>query len=179
MKRSAVLSACGRYRYSLEREWGLGPRALFVMLNPSTADAEVDDPTIRRCIAFARREGCGSLEVVNLYALRATDPRELEAATRRLAGRGRINSDAIRRAMHRSSGPWVAAWGAHPLAAAEVPHLPCGFRDRAVCLGKTKGGAPRHPLYVRADAPLVPLAEHRSAGDRRIGEAALEEGRPS
>jgi hypothetical protein len=78
--RGATLSDCGRYRYRLWRRWADGPTVLFVMLNPSTADADVDDPTIRRCIGFARSWGAGALEVVNLYAWRATQPAELKAA---------------------------------------------------------------------------------------------------
>src|SRR5689334_20041621 len=72
--KSAVLSPCGLYRYRLTRRWGDGPALLFVMLNPSTADATEDDPTIRRCTGFAKREGMPAIEVVNLFAWRATDP---------------------------------------------------------------------------------------------------------
>jgi len=75
--RSAVLSDCGTYRYSLTRRWSPGPLLGWVMLNPSRADALVDDPTIRRCVGFARRWGFAGIVVRNLYALRATDPREL------------------------------------------------------------------------------------------------------
>lgn len=76
--RSAKISVCGRYRYFLERVLPSGDGAMcFVMLNPSTADGEADDATIRRCIYFAGREGCKNLWVVNLFAFRATDPREL------------------------------------------------------------------------------------------------------
>lgn len=78
---SAEISPCGQYRYKLMRSIlqvvGWDKPALFIMLNPSTADADIDDPTVRRCIGFAKREMCSSLTVVNLYALRATDPRQL------------------------------------------------------------------------------------------------------
>lgn len=72
---SAKISDCGQYRYTLTR--GDAPRLCFVMLNPSTADATLDDPTIRRCLGYAKREGCAGLEVLNLYALRATNPADL------------------------------------------------------------------------------------------------------
>src|SRR5262249_44998661 len=77
--RSAVISACGRYRYYLCRKLagGGGRVATFIMLNPSTADAERDDSTIRKCVGFGRRWGCGQLHVVNLFGLRATQPTEL------------------------------------------------------------------------------------------------------
>ena len=77
MDRTALFSPCGRFRYRLGRRWGEGPTIAFVLLNPSTADDQRDDPTIRRCIGFARRLGFGGLEVVNLYAYVATDPAEL------------------------------------------------------------------------------------------------------
>src|SRR5438105_250311 len=78
---SAWFSPDKQYRYLLTRSWDHIPQAMtWIMLNPSTADAFRDDPTIRRCISFARREGCGSIRVVNLFALRATDPRDLTAS---------------------------------------------------------------------------------------------------
>ena len=77
LERNAVISACGRYRYLLTRRVGPGTRAVtFIMLNPSTADATRDDPTIRRCIGFARSWGIGGVDVVNLFAFRATEPRD-------------------------------------------------------------------------------------------------------
>src|SRR4051812_49823510 len=79
---NAVISACGAYRYVLTRQVGGGVRrATFIMLNPSTADASNDDPTIRRCIGFAQRWGCGQLAVLNLFAYRATDPADLKRAS--------------------------------------------------------------------------------------------------
>src|ERR1700684_272716 len=78
MEREAVISDCGKYRYLLRRAWDhTKPRVLFVMLNPSTADASIDDPTIRACIRLCKAHGFGSFEVVNLYAWRSTDPQAL------------------------------------------------------------------------------------------------------
>lgn len=83
MIKDAKLSDCGNYRYWLLRQWDAAlPTLVFIMLNPSTADADQDDPTIRKCIEFAKRNGFGSIEVVNLYALRATKPADLYRAIR-------------------------------------------------------------------------------------------------
>ncbi len=154
---TAVVSDCQQYRYSLGRRWSDGTTCLFVMLNPSTADATVDDPTIRRCIGFARREGCGALEVVNLYALRATDPKELQ---RHAAPRGPQSDQYVARAIAHCDGPIICAWGADP-AARSVQGDMIGLIQRAgripMCLGTTKAGMPRHPLYLPKDAPLEVL----------------------
>jgi hypothetical protein len=81
IRSGAVISDCQQYRYSLTRVWAENaPRACFIMLNPSIADATINDPTIRRCIGFAIEMGCGSLEVVNLFAFRATDPKAMKQA---------------------------------------------------------------------------------------------------
>ncbi len=101
---SAVLSPDGVYRYQLVREWDRArPRVAFLMLNPSTADATQNDPTIRKCIAFARSWGCGSLEVVNLFAFRATDPRELGRCGARVDPVGAENDGYILAAARRAS----------------------------------------------------------------------------
>jgi len=136
------------YRYRLWRRWGDGPAALFVMLNPSTADDTRDDPTIRRCIGFARRWRFGGLEVVNLYALRATRPRDLLAAA---APVGPDNDDHLRDAAARA-GAIVVAWGRHgrPDRAARVAALLGAARLQ--CLGVNQDRSPRHPLYVPAAA---------------------------
>lgn len=137
-------------------------RLVWVMLNPSTADDTVDDPTIRRVIGFTDREGCAALDVVNLWAMRATDPKALRAA---LDAGGSVDDSARQEsAWVRSIAPArtvVAAWGAfdHPAMAARIDHV-LGIAKRfgtpVVCLGTTKGGAPRHPLYVRSDQPFEP-----------------------
>lgn len=167
------MSDAAPYRYALTRAIdpvlnGQGTVA-FVMLNPSTADEVVDDPTIRRCIGFASSWGYARLEVVNLYARRATDPRWLWAA--RAAGAdivGPMNDGAILRAMQSSTGrrSVVAAWGADKYI---DPHRVQRVRDIAfacdrelVCVGITKDGSPRHPLYAKRCDPIV-FPETRAA----------------
>lgn len=158
---SAVLSDDGTYRYRLDRRWAEGPRCVFVMLNPSTADAEHDDPTIRRCLGFARREGMSALTVVNLFAYRATDPAELERCPVDVVG---PENDRHIKAACLGAGPVILAWGAHrtatQLRVRQVLHVLRGCHWPPVCLGVTKSGAPRHPLYVRGDAPVVPIPAH-------------------
>ncbi len=112
----AVISDCGKYRYTLEREWMTGQgTCLFVMLNPSTADASEDDPTIRRCIGFAQRWGYQRLTVGNLFAYRATDPLGLREVPLDVAI-GPENDDHLCDLSHGAS-LIVAAWGAHPITA--------------------------------------------------------------
>lgn len=156
---SAVLSECGTYRYRLERRIeSCGNLVTFIMLNPSTADAEKDDPTIRRCMGFARSWGFARLIVVNLFALRATDPNALCDESEFIDPTGPDNLAHIQRAKADSSFA-VVAWGAHPAAKHARPEILAAALDpwRAVmALGLTKDGSPRHPLYVRGDARPVP-----------------------
>jgi hypothetical protein len=148
VNRDALLSADGRYRYQLMRSWGDGPWLTFVMLNPSTADALVDDPTIRRCIAFAEAWGYGGLIVVNLFALRATDPRELLTAVDPV---GHENDWHIADAVEQTDLV-VAAWGASiPRQHGKRPAAVRELLGDAHHLGLTAAGHPRHPLYLRAD----------------------------
>lgn len=150
MERDAVISTCGRYRYLLRRAWDHGkPRALFVMLNPSTADAEVDDATIRSCIRLAKGWGFGSFEVVNLFAWRSTDPDALASVS---DPHGPDNLRVTEAAMHRCD-IIICAWGAHGMAANRKFHKPVE-RPALYCLGKTKSGAPKHPLYIKTGTQL-------------------------
>lgn len=155
------------YRYELTREV-LVPRShfatrkqiVFIMLNPSTADQTQDDPTIRRCLGFARREGAQRLIVVNLYAMRATKPAVLFAEKYDVAV-GSLN-DAVVMAWVRQTesvgGKVIAAWGAQTQARQRLADiLPQLERHELWCLGKTQAGHPRHPLYVKGDQPLVPF----------------------
>lgn len=155
----AEISACGLYRYGLWRGWSApnGPtiRLTFVMLNPSTADAATDDPTIRRCIGFARREGYAGICVVNLFALRATDPDVMLSADDPI---GPDNNHHIAGALALGD-PIVCAWGAHfhpaiSRRAHDVTEILRPSTGRVYCLGRTQAGAPRHPLYLASDTPL-------------------------
>lgn len=149
----AVISDCGRYRYVLTRHWLRGEGSVaFVMLNPSTADATIDDPTIRRCMGFAQRWGFGSLSVVNLYGLRATDPSALADADDPI---GPDNDDWLHETGW-TADEVVLAWGAHRFAVKRereaVELLSRGRGERLKCLGLSANGHPRHPLYLRGDA---------------------------
>lgn len=150
VERWASLSEDGVYRYDLGRRWGDGGhRLLWVMLNPSTADAHLDDPTIRRCTGFAKGWDYDEMVVVNLCAFRATDPAELGRAGDAF---GPENSRFID--LHTADAEAVvAAWGAHPWASQVADSTLAGHRP-LYCLGRTKAGHPRHPLYVRADQSL-------------------------
>ena len=159
IRRDAAISDCGRYRYRLIRQWGTNPPLAFIMLNPSIADANLDDPTIRRCMSFARREGCGGVVVVNLFALRATDPKELRKST--VDPIGPENDIAVATLIDAplSTGSRVVcAWGAHALATEQGRKTidraqACG--RQLWCLGKTRiARAPCHPLYLPDDQPL-------------------------
>lgn len=154
MKKGAVISPCGTFRYSLTRSWDEGlPVCGFIMLNPSTADAELDDPTIRRCIGFAKREGCGTLIVANLFAFRATDPKELPKAQDPIGPQNDAYIDAL---LLHASGPVIAGWGANGFARARAKDIatrtPPGHLK---CLGTSLDGSPRHPLYLPLEAPLI------------------------
>ena len=150
----AVLSSDGLYRYSLWRVWDRSrPAVLFVMLNPSTADAREDDPTIRRCIRFARDWGHGSLLVGNLFGLRSTDP---AALARHPDPVGPANDSALRE-LAEAADRVVVAWGSKGTLRARsllVADQLAGPRN-LWALGVTADGQPRHPLYVRKDAELV------------------------
>lgn len=159
---SAVLSPCERYRYALARDWSSAPTLPIIMLNPSTADANVDDPTIRRCMGFARREGFGGIFVTNLFAYRATSPNDMKAASDPYGPEG---SAWLERALRSAAGtgvPVLAAWGAHGSyrdRAGTVIISARGWGTRLACLGTTSGGHPRHPLYVKGDQRLVDFSK--------------------
>jgi len=164
--RVALFDPARVYRYRLQRRWGDGPAAVFVMLNPSTATAERDDSTMRRCLAFARRERCGALTVVNLFALRSPDPRTLAKHPDPV---GPANDTVLRDTL-RSPALVIAAWGTHGALyqrAAEVARLITP--TPAHCLGLTADGHPRHPLYLPADTPLTPYRPDSVALSPRAG----------
>ena len=154
LERDAVLSDCEYYRYLLRRVWDYSkPRALVIMLNPSTADGKIDDATIRALVRLLSGLWFGSYEVVNLFALRATDPRELFRADDPV---GPLNNKIITSAVGRCDIV-ICAWGAHQLAALRAGPVVSNarsFRPALFCFGKTKSGAPKHPLYLKSGTQL-------------------------
>ena len=159
----ADISNCGKYRYRLWREWygtapcfgGLKRHVAFVMLNPSTADGEQDDPTIRRCVNFTKALGYDRLEVVNLFAYRATDPLSLISLNHNEHPVGPENLDAFNITCNtQDCAIIIAAWGAlggH--IGQDETALGWIRRPQLVhALGLTKNGKPRHPLYLPADS---------------------------
>lgn len=161
VQRTAKISTCQRYRYALTRTWDASKgEALFVMLNPSTANGHVDDPTIRKCMGFARLWGLGGVRVANLFALRATDPRDLHAAIRRGEDAvGPLNDEHVLALAH-GVNRVVLAWGsnAHPYwhRAAHVSNVLEKYGLH--CLGVTDNGQPRHPLMLAYETELEPIA---------------------
>ncbi|MCA9485619.1 MAG: DUF1643 domain-containing protein [Nanoarchaeota archaeon] len=147
MKKDAVISKCGKYRYLLTRAWDSSkPGMLYIGLNPSTADDKKDDPTIRRAIQYAKDWGFGSLSVCNLFAFRATLPSDLKKAKDPV---GKENDLWLMRESLRAE-KIVAGWGNHGSflnRSFEVRNL----LGRLNHLGLTKTGEPKHPLYLRKD----------------------------
>ena len=156
----ATFSPDRKYRYLLTRRVGFADDSVtFVMLNPSTADETQDDPTIRRCIDFANRWGFGWLHVVNLSPLRATAPKELLAAGRESDAVWDENLEHIR-SEALASNMVIAAWGVHGAAENRDYYVMSELRgnvEMVYCLGLTKGGHPKHPLYLKANTVPVPL----------------------
>ena len=182
----ADISGDGRYRYRLWREWRLHPRpaqwdmwsdeigkpvvdgagsqlgepraCIFIMLNPSTADGCADDPTIRRCVGFARSWGYDRLEVLNLFAHRATDPQHLLSLNDCDDPVGPQNSNAFEAVLRFGYpvGKIVCAWGVHGTHLGQDETVLGWLGDRPrFALGLTKDGHPKHPLYVPAGAHLA------------------------
>jgi len=156
----AVISDCGLYRYQLARRVSDHPSVLnFIMLNPSTADATVNDPTISRCIGFCIALGYGQLVVTNLYALRATDPRALRKAE---APIGPDNDHWLLQTARRS---WcrIAAWGNHGRRNNRGGDVLQMFAEHGLTMHKlstlTSSRQPRHPLYLRASLRPTLLSE--------------------
>lgn len=148
----AVYSDCEAYRYLLTRVWDAdGPRALFIMLNPSTATEVQNDPTVERCERRARALGFGAFRVTNIFAYRATDPKVMRAQADPV---GPANDAAILDSLEWASGAGdqvICAWGAHGAHLARGDHVASLLRAtgrKLHHLGLTKSGAPKHPLYI-------------------------------
>jgi hypothetical protein len=151
---AAGISECGQYRYWLTRVWDKSkPVVAWIMLNPSTADALVDDPTIRRCMGFARAWGAGGIYVANLFAFRASNPCDLWKASDPV---GPNNNPPIY--AHTHGMRIVAAWGCQNGIGARVREVLKFLDGRQLeCLGVTKDGHPRHPLYMAANTLPIPF----------------------
>ncbi len=157
---TAVYSDCEHYRYSLTREWDAGgKRVLFVMLNPSTATEVQNDPTVERCERRARHLGFGAFRVTNIFAWRATDPRDMTRATDPI---GPENDTTLC-----EGAAWadqiIAAWGTHGAHLERGPivaKLLRGLDIPLYHLGLSKHGHPKHPLYLPyAQKPVTWLAQ--------------------
>lgn len=174
---TAEFSADRVYRYSLGRVWSRrAPHLVIIGLNPSTADDRRDDPTIRRCVGFARQFGYGGLKVVNLFAYRSTEPDALRHAADPV---GPDNSLAIRKAVGdclcslpvpggTARVRVLCAWGARGVYLDQdlaVMDWLDGLDIETVCLGVTNNGSPKHPLYLPAG--ITPLSYHGRAASRQ------------
>lgn len=144
------------FRYRLWRRWDpAAPYMAVIGLNPSTADETRDDPTIRRCISFARREGLGGLEMLNLFAFRSTDPRKLAESGWPVGDQNMAHIVEV--CLRPMCARVVLAWGSNaPSGTARnmVQRLRAAGVPKLWCFGRTNQGLPRHPLYLRKDAAL-------------------------
>lgn len=154
----AVISDCGKFRYALRRFWRDDRAALaFIMLNPSTADADQDDATIRKCVGFADRLGFGGIVVGNLFAYRATDPKDLKANGFPCGPK----NDFFLQGIAEGSPVVVAAWGANANRTprpAQVCKMLQAQGAQLTCLGVTQDGFPLHPLMLSYDRKLEPYS---------------------
>ncbi len=157
---SAFISECGKYRYELRCTWDESrPKVLFIMLNPSTADAEIDDPTIMRCIGFAKSWSYGGILVGNLFAYRATEPKTLLTVSDPI---GQENLTHLK-VMYNESDVAICAWGnghlleklAKKIGADYKPLS--GFLGRIYYLELSNDGTPKHPLYLKSDLKPIRL----------------------
>lgn len=156
MKSGALFDKTRKYRYSLWRAWNDElPRLTFVMLNPSRADEDFNDPTIKACIDFANKLGFGHMEVVNLFAYRTSDPKKLKLAPSPI---GKDNDEHILEAI-RKADQTIAAWGNHGAhlkrSGSVVKLVEKKLQTELLCFGTTKSGEPRHPLYIKRDIQPV------------------------
>ena len=144
----AVISPCQRYRYSLTRQWNADlPNLMFIGLNPSTADATNDDPTLRRCIGFAKSWGFGGVIMANLFAYRATKPTDMKAASDPIGA----DNDQWLQTLADQSQLIVAAWGNHGSFLARSTTVRQLISDLHY-LSLNASGEPKHPLYIKANA---------------------------
>jgi hypothetical protein len=164
MIKSAIISPCGQYRYALTRDWQNGDgEVVFILLNPSTADDSQDDPTVRRCIGFAKSWGKSSLKIVNLFAFRSTKPDALLRCENAIGPENDHHIvSACRTAETIGAMPntpaIICAWGNHGGLMERSTHIRKLLIDlNPSCFGLTAKKQPRHPLYLSALAKVEPL----------------------
>lgn len=151
MIKGAEFSECRKYRYCLWRIWDETlPKVMFIGLNPSTANEETDDPTIRRVIAFAKKWGYGGVYMMNCFSYVSTDPRELSTVEDRYMNDVRIAEKS------KEVAEIIFAWGSFGEAKGRASVLSVLYPN-ARALVINKDGSPRHPLYVRTDTIPVPF----------------------
>lgn len=170
IEKDAVLSKCGKYRYRLRRRWDSSPVVVFAMLNPSTADHEKDDPTIRKCVGFAKHWGFGAIEIINLFAIRSSSPDDVMKASDPVGENNWVHVQRCLTSSYDENMEWegtvlagerlvryplwvICAWGAHGRHMGQDQEFlgwvdQTGVDTQLRCLGLTKKGLPRHPLYV-------------------------------
>ena len=153
---TGVYSECERYRYALTRVWDAGgPRLLFIMLNPSKATERANDPTVERCERRARALGYGAMRVMNIFAWRETDPKALARAAEPVGA----ENDALLLAGLAWADRVIAGWGVHGAHLGRGPQVETLLRGAGAdlyCLGLSKAGHPRHPLYIAYAKPPIP-----------------------
>lgn len=166
MKKGAVISPCGKFRYRLWRIWNnsVTPKILrFILLNPSTADAETDDATVRRCIGFAQRLGFDGIEIYNLFAFRATKISDLQKANFPIGAHNDFYISLCGKHAYNDNSPVVIAWGATArnqfvgLRVAHVYGLLANERAPLYALHMLIDGTPGHPLYLPYTCKLQSL----------------------
>lgn len=157
--KDAIISSCGKYRYFLSRVVGNSEKILtFIMLNPSTANAIDDDPTIRRCLSFCTSLGYGILHVVNLFAYRSTNPSELLIVENPV---GKENLDFIKNVVQ-NSDMTICAWGTKGSIKNQDKFIINFLKNFDLyALKITKNGHPSHPLYLKSD--LKPILFNKKA----------------
>jgi hypothetical protein len=168
IKRLALVSPCGKFRYRLGRKWDIDSVARhlihFVMLNPSTADADIDDPTIRKCMGFADRLGFNEIRVTNLYAYRATDPKDLARNGWQIGPDNDHWLSDVACDSHLTHGdePVVLAWGANArghLRAKQVVQMMQSLGAHLFTLHTLGDGTPAHPLMLPYSCRLTPYSQ--------------------
>ena len=154
MEKDAKLSDCRKYRYALWRTWDSEmPYAMFIGLNPSTADETEDDPTIRRCINYAKDWGYGGLCMVNLFGFRATDPNDMKKASDPIGP----DNDTWLNTLAKNAGVIIGAWGNHGSylnRSSEIIKIIPNIK----CLKQNTSGEPAHPLYQKKTATPIDIS---------------------